>query len=183
MKKLLIGLFFLTSTLSYADSLSLNVHFDVTEYYNVDGDKLSGDYAVISGDVGAVVKSDGQIVTDYKEVIPPMKDSIKTQMEIVGENKVRLIVESENIDVVVPANIEKSGGQLVSLTVASEDVLAVMGEVFKQEGMALLRKFEMNVNDDSFGVNLTATDTVCTKLAEQLSCKGSIDITIEIIEN
>ena len=170
MKKLLIGLFFLTSTLSsavYAHSTSYNYHFDFIAYYNIEGDKLGGDYATIS--LHYVMKSGEEVVEE--KISPPTKDSNLTQMEIVGENKVRFIMKSVDIDTMVPANIEKSGDQLASLTIASEDVLAVVGE----DLAAFLRE------SPEISVDLAATDMVCTKMLEQLSCKGSIDVTM--IEN
>ena len=204
MKKLLIGLFFLTSTLSYADSLSLTIHLDVMDFYRIDADRtqLYGKYSTTSGDVSLVVASgnvglivgaaDEQITHRYKEVIPETERPISTQkMEIMGEiggNKVRLVLK-DKIDTMVPANIKKSEDQLASFTIASEDIMTALGKVYtetyEREWVGFLRNLSfINIDLNNASVNyLETSDLVCTEIAtELLVCTSSVEIIVDAIE-
>ena len=184
MKKLLlaIGLMSFVSTLSYAESLSFNARFEVADHYNIEDDQFQGDYLTMSINSSLVLKSDsGQVVKSSTDTMGPMNDSIRTaKMEIVGENKVKLVVGNADIDAVIPADIKKSGDELVSLTIASEDIFPLWEELYKQEGLALLslNGIKVNVNRENVNVSLTASDVVCSKVESHLVCKYSFNVMV-----
>ncbi len=182
-KKIVFSLCLLLTFSSLAKSkLVLSINLEGQDVYSIDGDHLRGTQSIIGGQMNIAGRFYGESI-NVNQGIPVQKVENQTKMVILDKNKVRLIEPTHNINTLMRAKVKKSMfGNLKSISVKSEEYLAVMKPVFEQQGLDILSNFQISDESARLETKIEMSDIECVADNGELECDSQVKIIISVEE-
>lgn len=183
MKKLIVLLAAALSFNTMALTLDMNLTMNDQTNLAAKSDSLFvRTQSVVSGNFSITVTEEGETQTVGQDIPPQGTFDQKYSLEIIDNNRVRIVDIDSNIDQVVSAKVSKTMfGNLKSLSITKETLKAVYAEELEREGLTLLSSFGLQTDELtlSTGFDFTDMDCVYDKNAKNLLCEQSASLIIK----
>lgn len=165
-----------------ADDLTLTIELEGTDYYSQESKKLLvGSHSVIQGNFSLVgVLMDNQI--NFSQGIAARQIKNQTSLEIVNNSTINIDDKENQIKGNVHANVVKSlFGSLKSISIKSQDYLALMQPVLERTGYNQLSALDISTEEMSVATSITSSDYECVAVNKQSTkCDSSVIMEIRI---
>lgn len=141
-------------------------------------------YEEANGRVDVTVTEDGQSQSFGQEVPPQISNSSDVTIKIVDKNSVRFIDTKEEIDVVVPASVDKTfTGKVKKVVIASEQMVALYSKSLEREGLTALAGMNINTDEVNHRTSFDFSDYSCKRDGNDLKCAQDMAINIKVDDN